>query len=229
MQPQRWQLISYLCQGRINVKSTKNLFWTHTHNPRDFWYLAKYVPFLHTPFYKFYFWKCATYYHLHLALNHSNTNCTVLCWISIAYMKHKNSQIVILEGSILVHNWMGHSIDETRRDHISNENRYQTQPTERVETIEPLNEYVSKLHYWGYGGLNITHPNDLPRKSYTHWLLTSHIQIFWPPYHKPNKWRFRWLSHVIQGYQTGIPHHRSARKKDNHVSNKDFLVLSLQR
>ena len=33
------------------------------------------------------------------------------------------------------------------------------------------------------------------------------------PYHESNKWRFGWLSHVIQGYQTGILHHRSAREK----------------
>ena len=63
------------------------------------------------------------------------------------------------------------------------------------------------------GALNITHPNDLPPKSYTFWLLTSHIQISWPPYHKSSKWRFRWLSHVIQVYLAGILHHRSARKK----------------
>ena len=63
------------------------------------------------------------------------------------------------------------------------------------------------------GALNITHPNDLPPKSYSFWLLTSHIQIVWPPYHKSNKWRLRWLSHVMQGYQTGILHHRSARGK----------------
>ena len=81
----------------VKVAEMLNLFWTHNH--RDFWYLAKYIPFLHTPFYKLCLWKCDTYYHLHLALNHSITNCTVLCWISIAYMKQKNSQVVIPEGS----------------------------------------------------------------------------------------------------------------------------------
>ena len=69
------------------------------------------------------------------------------------------------------------------------------------------------------GALNTTHPNDSPPKSYTFWLLTSHIQTFWPPYHKSNKWRFRWLSHVIQGYQTGILHHRSEREKVTPMSN----------
>ena len=54
----------------VKIAEMWNLFWTH--NQRDLWYLSKYVPFLHTPFYKFSLWKCDTYYHLHLALNHSN-------------------------------------------------------------------------------------------------------------------------------------------------------------
>ena len=63
------------------------------------------------------------------------------------------------------------------------------------------------------GALNITHPNDLPPTSHAFWPLTSHIQTFRPPYHKSNIWRFGWLSHVIQVYQTWILHHRSSREK----------------
>ena len=63
------------------------------------------------------------------------------------------------------------------------------------------------------GALNITHPNDLPPNLHTCWPLKPHNQIFWPPYHKSNKWRFGWLSHVIQGYQTGILHYISAMEK----------------
>ena len=124
---------------------------------------------------------------------------------------------------VLVHNGWGTQL--MRQDDATYPKASNSKTTKRVETIKPLDEYVPKLpiilallgkydreKWWKMGKL-VDHPNDLPPKLYTFWLLTSHIQIFWPPYHKSNKWRFRWLSHVIQGYQTGILHHRSANEK----------------
>ena len=113
---------------------------------------------------------------------------------------------------------MGHSIDKTRRDHISKENMHQTLYLLKGQkrSSHSMNMCQTDHHTCTIGvmgALNITHPNDLPPKSYTIWLITSHIQIFWPPYHKSIRWRFRWLWHVIQVYQTGILHHRSATEK----------------
>ena len=79
---------------------------------------------------------------------------------------------------------------------------------EWVRTSDPVISSPARYRWV----LNITHLNNLPTKSHTFWPLTPHMQIL-TPYHKSNKWRFGWLSHVIQGYQTGILHHRSAREK----------------
>ena len=70
----------------------------------------------------------------------------------------------------------------------------------------------SYLHYCGYGGSqHHTSQFYLPNPAL---FSPSHpTSKHFDPYHESNKWRFGWLSHVIQGYQTGILHHRSAREK----------------
>ena len=88
---------------------------------------------------------------------------------------HKLHGFTLNINSVLVRNWMLHSIDETRRDHIRlihykwalnsinyKENGHQNlNPTKMVETIEPLNEYVSNPPFifalLGLCGLSTSH------------------------------------------------------------------------
>ena len=134
-----------------------------------------------------------------------------------------------------------HLINETRRDHIgliyykwynlykikyenkghrpkSKENGHQNiNPTKGVEVIEPLNEYVSKpptiLALLGLWGLSTSHIPVIYLQNPTHFGPSHPTSKYFDPYHKSNKWRFGWLSHVIQGYKTGIFHHISARER----------------